>query len=134
MIDCLVLGDSIALGFGQVRPDCTSISVSSITTNNWLLTKSSQIQPANTTIISLGTNDWNFETLEPDLERVRSTLSGRIFWILPSATLRPQQRAIVEKVAKSHGDLVLNPPKSLEADGIHPTYTGGYQELGTLAR
>ena len=101
MIDCLFLGDSIALGFGQVRPDCTSISVSSITTNNWLLTKSSQIQPANTTIISLGTNDWNFETLEPDLERVRSKLSGRIFWILPSATLRPQQRAIVEKVAKN---------------------------------
>ena len=57
MFDCLILGDSIAVGTANYRKECVSYSVGSINTWQWNKKFVNNDLKARTVIISLGTND-----------------------------------------------------------------------------
>jgi len=58
VLDCLILGDSIAKGISDIRKECVAYVQSGINSQNWNDKFVKQIRPARTTIISLGSNDY----------------------------------------------------------------------------
>lgn len=126
MLDCLIIGDSIAVGVSQVRKECTSISKSGITSTNWKKNHVNSIPSSKNTIISLGANDWDKKTSQNLLE-IRKAITGKVYWLLPSER-KPQERQAVIEIANEFKDVIIDRPKSISADGVHPTYTG-YKEL-----
>ena len=128
MLDCLIVGDSIAVGTATARPECVSYAKSGINSKQWL-NKNIQNTPlrAKTVIISLGSNDHKYVKTESELSIIRElTKADRVYWILPA--VKPDIQEIVRKVAAQHGDTVL-PITRLQADGVHPSWAG-YKELG----
>ena len=125
-MDCLVLGDSIAVGLSNYRKDCVSISKGGITSKGWSVSyidrPALNMNDFNTAIISLGTNDGdNIETYE-FLTEIRSVVSAKaVFWIMPA--VKPRIQNIVLKVARQHGDRIVY-IKDLSKDGIHPSGNG----------
>jgi len=126
MIDCLVLGDSIAVGTQMFRPECVAYAKSGWNTWAWNRDYLKNDLTAKTVIISLGSNDHKGIKTRKELERVRDKVKGsRVFWILPA--IKPNIQAIVREVAEEHGDTVL-PITRLQPDGIHPSWAG-YKEI-----
>ena len=127
MLDCLIMGDSIAVGTAQVRQECVSYSKGGINSYQWLnknVDKSPYV--AKTVIISLGSNDHKYVKTETELRTIRElTKADRVYWILPS--IKPDIQSIVKKVAAENGDIVL-PMTRLQSDGIHPSWAG-YKEI-----
>jgi lysophospholipase L1-like esterase len=127
MIDCLIMGDSIAVGTAQVRQECVSYSKGGINSYQWLnsnVGKSPYL--AKTVIISLGSNDHKYVKTLSELRNIRElTKADRVYWILPA--IKPDIQDIVRKVAAENGDVVL-PITRLQKDGIHPSWAG-YKEL-----
>jgi lysophospholipase L1-like esterase len=134
MIECLVIGDSIAVGVSQVRPECQAIAKSGINSANWNKLHLHKLQPTKTLIISLGANDLGIDT-EKNIRRLREQAQAdRVFWLLPSQRLKPDQVWAVKFVAQDYGDTVIpRPERDISADGVHPTYKG-YRVLGDLTR
>ena len=126
MIDCLILGDSIAVGTHMARPECVSYSKGGINSSDWNKRYGHNELKAGTVIISLGSNDLKgLDTLK-ELRTLRSTVKGsRVFWILPA--IKPAKQQIVNDIAAEYGDTVL-PIRQLQPDGVHPT-GAGYREL-----
>jgi hypothetical protein len=132
MLECLIVGDSIAVGVSQVRPECQSIAKSGINSANWNKLHLSKLQPTKTLIISLGANDLGIDT-EAHIRKLREKAQAdRVFWLLPSQKLKPDQVRAVKFVAGDYGDTVIpRPEKDISGDGVHPTYKG-YKVLGYL--
>lgn len=132
MLECLILGDSIAVGTAQVRPECVSYSKGGINSYQWLnanMGKSPYI--AKNVIISLGSNDHKYVNTESELRTIRQlTKADRVFWILPA--IKPDIQEMVKKVAAENGDVVL-PMTRLQTDGIHPSWAG-YKELANQTK
>lgn len=126
MLDCLILGDSIAIGTAHFRPECAVYAKSGINSHNWLNKNVDKNLTAKSVIISLGSNDHKGVKTFHELMAIRQlTDAGRVYWILPAN--KPEVREIVEIIAKNFGDTIL-PITSLSKDGVHPT-TAGYKEL-----
>jgi lysophospholipase L1-like esterase len=134
MLECLIVGDSIAVGVSQVRPECQAIAKSGINSSDWNKKHLHKLRPARTLIISLGANDLGINT-EGHVRSLRTNAQAdRVFWLLPSQRLKPQQVAAVRRVAEEFGDTVIPRPESnISADGVHPTYRG-YKVLGDQTR
>lgn len=133
MIDCMIIGDSIAVGTAMYRPDCISYSRGGWNSWQWnrdYLSVSSS-RPVKTVIVSLGANDHAGVKTEQELRKMRSTIKAdRVFWISPGAERKPIPQAAIEKIAQEYGDTILPRPKDhMSADGIHPTGRG-YKILG----
>ena len=127
VIDCLILGDSIAVGTAQARPECVSYSKGGINSHQWL-NKNVDKSPyqAKTVIISLGSNDHQYVKTEVELRNIRQlTKADQVYWILPA--IKPNIQDIVKRVAADNGDIVL-PITRLQKDGVHPSWAG-YKEL-----
>jgi lysophospholipase L1-like esterase len=132
MLECLIVGDSIAVGTASARPECVAYVKGGINSHQWL-NKNIDKTPliAKTVIISLGSNDHKYVKTESELQALRElTKADRVYWILPA--IKPDIQAIVRKVAAQHGDTVL-PITRLQSDGIHPSWAG-YKELGEKAK
>ena len=128
MLECLIVGDSIAVGTATARPECVAYAKGGINSYQWL-NKNIDKTPliAKTVIISLGSNDHKYVKTESELQTLRElTKADRVFWILPA--IKPDIQEIVRKVAAQHGDTVL-PITRLQKDGVHPSWAG-YKELG----
>ena len=127
MLECLIMGDSIAVGTAQVRQECVSYSKGGINSYQWLNTNVGKSPyTAKTVIISLGSNDHKYIKTETELRTIRElTKADRVYWILPA--IKPDIQAIVRKVAAENGDSIL-PMTRLQPDGIHPSWAG-YKEL-----
>ena len=133
MLDCLILGDSIAQGIAQQRKECMVIAEKGVTSemfkyeiiNNPEFTK----KIWKTMVISLGTNDKHWDVTEIYLRILRERVKGdRVWWILPQPRFTKARNA-VRLVADTYGDQVLEvPEKILEKDQIHPTIAG-YKQL-----
>lgn len=133
MLDCLILGDSIAQGVAALRHECVAIVEKGVssqqfkyeTINNGQFTH----QHFKTVIISLGTNDSHWEVTEIYLRILRERVKGdRVWWILPQPRFVNARNAVL-MVADTYGDQVLEvPEKILEKDRIHPT-AAGYKSL-----
>ena len=127
MLECLIVGDSIAVGTHQFKQECAMYAKGGINTKQWL-DKNIQNTPlqAKTVIISLGSNDHKYVKTESDLRTIRQlTKADRVYWILPA--IKPDIQEIVKRVAAENGDTVL-PIKSLQPDGIHPSWAG-YKDI-----
>jgi lysophospholipase L1-like esterase len=138
MLECLILGDSIAVGTQQFRPECGIIAKSGINSQQWrqkyLQSDAGALPEAKTVIISLGSNDHkNVRTVRELQEIRRNVRAERVVWILPhgnnpaSGTDIGWLQTFVKVVAGENNDVVL-PITSVEKDNVHPT-RAGYQEL-----
>jgi lysophospholipase L1-like esterase len=121
MIDCMVIGDSIAVGTAMYRPECVSYSRGGW--NSWQWNKDylshSTTKSYDTIIISLGANDHKGVKTEYELRKMREAIKGkRVFWILPANNENAQH--IIYLIASDYRDGVLGIQK-LSSDGIHPT-------------
>jgi len=123
MLDCLIMGDSIAVGTAQVRQECVSYSKGGINSYQWLNTnvdKSPYV--AKTVIISLGSNDHQNVKTEAELRNIRSlTKADRVYWILPAN--KKHIVDIVFKIANEYHDGVVK-IADVSKDGVHPTNKG----------
>jgi lysophospholipase L1-like esterase len=132
MIDCLIIGDSIAVGTHMARPECVAYAKGGWNSWQWnkdYLAKASA-RPARTVIISLGANDHKGVKTEQELRKMRSAIKGeRVFWISPGAERKPIPQDAIERIAKEYGDIVLDRPmQHMSSDGVHPTGKG-YRQL-----
>lgn len=133
MIDCMIIGDSIAVGTAMARPECVSYSKGGWNSWQWnkdYLAKASA-QPARTVIVSLGANDHMQIRSEHELRKMREAIKAdRVFWISPGMERKPRAQTAIEKIAQEYGDTVLpRPIGHMSADGIHPTGRG-YKIIG----
>lgn len=127
MLDCLIVGDSIAVGVAQVRTECVSYSTGGINSKQWV-NKNIGNTPliAKNVIISLGSNDHKYVKTLEELRTIRQlTKADRVYWVLPA--IKPDIQDMVKQVAKENSDTVL-PITRLQKDGVHPSWAG-YKEL-----
>ena len=139
MLECLIVGDSIAVGTHQFRPECALVGKGGI--NTWQFNKNyaQKIEPANTVIISLGSNDHSGVHSFKELMAMRQRVEGkRVFWILPAGNLKAggvdikNIQDMVNIIAKNYGDTVL-PITRLQPDGIHPSWAG-YKDIAAKTK
>ena len=130
MLECLILGDSIAVGVHQVRKECVAYAKGGWNTWQWNRDYLKNNLTAKTVIISLGSNDHKYIHTEAELVKMREKVKGnRVFWILPAGNLKASEVNInylqltVKEVANKYGDVVL-PITRLQPDGIHPSWAG----------
>jgi lysophospholipase L1-like esterase len=128
MLECLIIGDSIAVGVSQVRPECISIAKSGINSKAWNVEHLDKMLGVNprTLIISLGANDYKGIKTKENIRLLRLVAyAQRVVWLLPSEKLKPEQVQAVKEVALEFGDMVIpRPEKDISSDGVHPTYKG----------
>ena len=131
MIDCMILGDSIAVGVAQQRPECVAYAKVGINSRDWVNKNITKDLSANTVIISLGSNDhYKIHTFK-ELLAIRSLVTAsNVFWILPANNTDIQEN--IKIIARNHNDTVL-PIPALTKDGVHPTGTA-YKELAKLTK
>lgn len=124
MLDCLVLGDSIAVGVGQARPACRTAARVGITSGAWLQTYLPATPlAASNVVISLGVNDDPSMDTPGNLRRLRAGIrAGRVTWLLPG--LKPDVRRLVTDVARQFGDRVLDTAGETGPDRLHPSREG----------
>lgn len=137
MIECMIIGDSIAVGTAMKRPECVSYAKGGWNSWQWnkdYLAKASA-QPAKTVIISLGANDHKGIKTEQELRKMRETIKAdRVFWIGLGRDRKHSQQAAIVKIAQEYGDIVLSRPEDhMSGDGVHPTGKG-YKILGDQTR
>lgn len=131
MIECLIVGDSIAVGTAQQRPECVSLSQGGINSRDWNKKNAGNSVAARTVIISLGSNDTKDIRTIWELQNLRDKVTAdRVYWIMPA--IKPHVQKMVQTVAESYGDVVL-PIISLQKDGVHPD-TKGYRAIANSTR
>jgi lysophospholipase L1-like esterase len=131
MLECLIVGDSIAVGTAHFRPECVALAKSGINSRDWNKKNAGNSVAARTVIISLGSNDTkNIRTIW-ELQQLRDRVQAdQVFWIMPA--IKPDVQQMVRTVASSYGDTVL-PITSLEKDRVHPD-SKGYRALANSTR
>ena len=131
MIDCIVLGDSIAVGTHQQRTECVAYAKGGINSHDWNDRYKNNDITAKTVVISLGSNDHKGVRTLWELQQLRDRVKAdRVFWILPA--IKPDIQKMVQIIAKDFGDVVL-PITQLQPDKVHPN-RAGYQELANKTK
>ena len=133
MLECMVIGDSIAVGTHQFYQECKLVGKGGI--NTWQFNKMyNQSYYAETVIISLGSIDHKYIKTYDELFEMRQRVGAkRVFWILPAGNLKASEvpienvQKIVKELAEYYGDTVL-PINGLQKDGIHPSWSG-YKDI-----
>jgi lysophospholipase L1-like esterase len=139
MLECLIIGDSIAVGTANVRQECVSYSKGGWNSWQWnkhYIVNEKKDLTAQNVIISLGTNDHKgVKTFDELMYMRRNVSAGRVYWILPPCNdkfCKPSVNEIVEIIAKNFGDTIIS-TKRLQADAIHPSWAG-YKELAEQSK
>lgn len=124
MLECLILGDSIAQGIKQHRPECVLQAQQGISSHNFNKRWPQPLQ-ANAVIISLGSNDTDNIRSLWELMQLRSRVTAKqVYWILPANNTNVED--MIRVLARDYHDHVLGfEPRQ---DKIHPTQTG-YKQL-----
>lgn len=132
MLECLIMGDSIAVGTKMFAPkECVSYSRGGWNTWQWNRKWGSTPLEAETIVISLGTNDHKGVNTERELNKIRSRIKAKkVVWILPPCNARfckPAVNAVVTKISVQYNDKLIS-TTYLQPDHIHPSWKG-YKEL-----
>jgi hypothetical protein len=129
------MGDSLAVGIGQARPDCFTVAKVGITSDKWFKQYNPKLDKQfKSVIISLGTNDF-VGIPEEYLYKIRTSIKANmVVWILPSYSLKPKQRALVQKISNEFGDKVLDITEHIGYDGIHPPSLIEYRKIADKTR
>jgi len=131
MIECMVLGDSIAVGYQQHRTECVVYAKVGLNSWEWNKTYKPDGMMAETVIISLGVNDHEYVRTERELRTLRDKVyAKRVYWIMPSTNSVAQ--ALVKRIASEKKDMIITTNK-LASDNIHPS-PAGYKELVEKSR
>ena len=131
MLECLIVGDSIAVGTQQVRQECAVMAKSGWNSAQWNRRYGLEELRAHTVIISLGSNDYAGIQTEAELRAIRANArADRVYWILPA--IKPNIQEIVRRVATDWGDTVL-PITGLQPDRVHPSWEG-YKQIAKAAQ
>ena len=87
MFECLIAGDSIAVGIQQFARQCEMVAKGGI--NSWQFNKMYQMSlTARTVVISMGSNDHKGVRTKEELIRIRERVTAeRVFWVLPHGNL-----------------------------------------------
>ena len=125
MIDCAVIGDSIAVGLGPYFPVCETHGKIGATSGVIVgLTRDASVA-----VISAGSNDPTNPSLLRNLRRIRAKISGKVAWVLP---IHPTARAAVLRVARENGDHTVSFTPA--RDRVHPkSYRALARDLLKLA-
>ena len=139
MLDCLIIGDSIAVGTKMFMKHCADYAKGGINTTQWNKQYQNKELIARTLIISLGSNDHKYVKTYDGLFEMRQRVDAdRVYWILPAGNLPAggvkieDIQQIVRDVAFYYGDTVLT-INGLQPDGIHPSWSG-YKDLAARAK
>ena len=131
MLECLIIGDSIAVGTHQFKQECVAYAKGGINSQQWNKTYGSKILASPVVIISLGTNDHEGVHTFKELSRMRHNVTAeRVYWILPPCNdkfCKPDVNDIVKIIANSRNDIIIKTDR-LQQDKIHPSWAG-YKEL-----
>ena len=131
MLECLIIGDSIAVGTAQARPECVSYARGGWNSWQWNKEYITRDLSARTVIISLGSNDHAGVKTKSELLKLRKNVEAdRVYWIMPA--IKPNIQEIVEEVAHMNGDWIIKIPY-LSSDGVHPTGKG-YKKIGEITK
>ena len=131
MLDCLILGDSIAVGIAQQRPECRVYAKVGINSRAWVDKNITKELSADTVIISLGSNDYKKINTLKELFTIRNVVSAkRVYWIVPA--IKPEVQEMVDIVADKFEDIVIHINK-VSSDGVHPT-TAEYKRLAEVTK
>jgi lysophospholipase L1-like esterase len=127
MLDCLILGDSLAVGVGQIRTECATYAKSGINSYDYVNRHVLHTQgntSAKTVIISLGSNDFKNINTYHELDTLRQLVKAdRVYWILPN--IKEEKRRAVSLVAEKYKDFVIDARQhDTSTDQVHPTYKG----------
>ena len=88
MLECLILGDSIAVGTHQTRPECVSYAKGGITSQRFNRIYTQKFN-SDTVIISLGSNDHSFIHTKDELIKLRQRIRAKkVYWILPAGNAK----------------------------------------------
>jgi len=130
VLDCLILGDSIAVGTHQFKPECTIVAKSGINSWQWNknYSKYLRLKPAKTVIISLGSNDHKGVKTYEELQLLRSKIKARdVYWVLPNPEKFINQAEDVKAIATMNGDMIIRPTR-YQSDQVHPSWAG-YKQI-----
>ena len=131
MIECLIVGDSIAVGTAHFRPECAVMAKSGINSRDWNERYFHDQLQSDTVIISLGSNDLKTLNTFKEVILLRSRVKARrVFWILPAN--KPQKVELIRMVAAEYKDTVLSIP-NVSPDHVHPS-PQGYKKLAELTK
>lgn len=131
MIECVLLGDSIALGVARSQPSCQVQAVSGIGTGSYL-SRFSHTVHARHALISIGSNDPASGDLVSQMRTMRSRIiADEVTWLLSANNAHAA--AAARAVAAEHGDRVINIMPFLSSDRVHPT-PAGYYRLSSMWR
>jgi lysophospholipase L1-like esterase len=127
MLECLVMGDSLAVGIGQVRTECVTYAKSGINSYDYVnrhVLHTSGNTSAKNVIISLGSNDTAKINTVEELDTLRQLVKAdRVYWILPA--IKEDKRQAVWAVANKYHDRVIETRNhDLSPDKVHPTGKG----------
>lgn len=136
MLECLILGDSLAVGVGQVRTECVTFAKSGINSYDYVnrhLLHTKGNNQAKTIIISLGSNDTEKINTFEELNTLRQLVQAdRVYWILPA--IKEEKRKAVWAVANKYHDHVIETRNhDLSTDRVHPTGKG-YKTISNQTR
>ena len=140
MLECLIVGDSIAVGTHKFRPECVAYAKGGINSYQWVNQNIGKLPlQAKTVIISLGSNDHKNVKTVKELRTIRElTKADRVFWILPHGN-HPKSnvsiediQAMVKMVAEENNDTVL-PITRVQSDNVHPSWAG-YKDLANQTK
>jgi lysophospholipase L1-like esterase len=132
MLECLIMGDSIAVGTKMFAPkECVSYSKGGWNTWQWNRKWGKTPLEAETVVISLGTNDHKYIKTEQELLKIRSRIKAKkVVWIMPPCNARFCKQgvnAVVSKISVRYNDKVIS-TVHVQPDHIHPSWKG-YKEL-----
>jgi len=127
MIECLIMGDSLAVGVGQIRQECTTRAKSGVNSYDYVnrhLWHTNGNNQAKTIIISLGSNDAKHIKTFEELDTLRQLVKAdKVYWILPA--IKEDKRKAVWAVANKYHDHVIEARNhDLSPDAVHPTRKG----------
>lgn len=128
MIECLILGDSIAVGVGSYRPECITVAHVGITSRAYV-SRYGSFPDAQSVVISLGSNDGNVSIIK-DITTLRMGITAKkVYWLLSANNKKAADE--VRAVAKAFGDFIIR-VDSVWNDGVHPSGRG-YAQLAAEA-
>ena len=128
MIDCLIMGDSIAVGTQRYMNECQIIGRKGINSQQYNREHTINFK-AKSVIISLGSNDHKGVKTLQELKSLRDRIdpNAKVFWIVPA--INPGIQDVVKQLAEQNKDVIIN-IRHLQPDGVHPT-PNGYKDIVT---
>ena len=136
MLECLIIGDSIAVSTKMFAPkECVSYSKGGFNTRQWNKRWGYVKMEANKVVISLGTNDHKGVNTYKELSKMRYRVKAiKVVWVMPPCNkgfCKPGVNAAVKEIARIYGDTIIS-TQFVQPDNIHPSWRG-YKDIVTKA-